>query len=160
MKIQYVVVFVVLTACVFYACKHAQKNASKQQTQTVPPQTNTPDKFTATLTFGSGGGFTGAAVKYIVSPQGNVTRIRTKFPADTTTLKKLSDKDLNLIFTDAAALNLGQMSVHQPGNMSYFIEYADKDLNNTLIWGDYKNPPPPDLADYYERVMLILREQE
>lgn len=160
MKIQYAAMFALLMACALYACKHPQKNKGSQQTPAVQPQSHTAAVQTATLSFGSVGGFTGATVKYIVSPSGNVTRIRTKNPADTTTLKPLSDKELEQIFTNAANLQLSQLTLNQPGNMSYFIEYANKNQSNTLIWGDYKKPTPPNVANYYEQVMLMLRAKE
>lgn len=116
--------------------------------------------FNATLIFGSGGGFTGATVRYIIPPDGTVTRIRTKMPQDTMVVKKLTNKELNSLQQEALQLRLHQMNFKFPGNMSYFIEYAGKDEKNTITWGDFKNPVPPDVQNYYNRAMVLITVKE
>ncbi|OWY19157.1 hypothetical protein C7N43_01845 [Sphingobacteriales bacterium UPWRP_1] len=123
-------------------------------------KTNLPDAFTATLAIGSGGGFTGGTVRYIIPPDGKVTRIRTKVPQDTTVLKQLSEKELTTLQHDALKLRLNQMSFRFPGNLYYFIEYSDKDLTNTITWGDRNNPVPPDVQDFYNRAMTLIIGEE
>ncbi|OWY24177.1 hypothetical protein C7N43_05490 [Sphingobacteriales bacterium UPWRP_1] len=145
------------------SCSRNPNNNStpgKATPETETGKTNLPATFTATLTVGSGGGFTGATVRYVIPPDGKVTRIRTKVPQDTTFIKQLTTKELTALQQDAQRLRLNQMTFNFPGNLYYFITYADKDLTNTITWGDRSNPAPPDVQDYYNRVMTLVIGEE
>lgn len=153
-----VLCWLLLASCSRTPNNNSTPNNTTKETET--GKTNLPAAFTATLTIGSGGGFTGGTVRYVIPPDGQVTRIRTKVPQDTTILKQLSEKELTTLQQDALKLRLNQMNFKFPGNLYYFIEYADKDLKNTITWGDRNNPVPTDVQDYYNRVMTLVIGEE
>lgn len=96
---------------------------------------------TSYISFGNGGGFTGAVINYFLTPDGLV------FKEDGGTFVKIKNVGKNAAsqsFSNIVALGLDQTKLNTPGNRYYFIEYKYKDNFNKLVWSgeaDRKGSP-------------------
>ncbi len=72
------------------------------------------------VTFGSGGGFTGAVDEYILNGNGTLKSIK-PFAKDTVLLKTLSKKETKAIFKKLESKSLRNLKLDAPGNMTNFI---------------------------------------
>jgi hypothetical protein len=75
------------------------------------------------VSFGSGGGFTGAVDEFILNGNGALKSIK-PFTKDTILLKTLAKKDLKTIFKTLESKSLSKIKLDSPGNMTNFITFS------------------------------------
>jgi hypothetical protein len=112
------IVFVVTTCC---ACKQL---AYRKHIKTY------------SISYGQGGGFTGATTEHILKGDGNLYFIR-EFSTDTAFVHKIENKKLKQVFRMAESKTLLAIEQDKPGNMSSFIRlYKDKQLVKSWVWAE------------------------
>lgn len=75
------------------------------------------------VSFGSGGGFTGAVDEFILSGNGMLKSVK-PFSKDTVLLKTLSKKDTKAIFKKLESKTISVIKLDAPGNMTNFITFS------------------------------------
>ena len=75
------------------------------------------------VSFGSGGGFTGAVDEFILYGNGTLKSIK-PFSKDTLLLKTLAKKDIKKIFKTLESKSLNKIKLDAPGNMTNFITFS------------------------------------
>ncbi len=75
------------------------------------------------VSFGSGGGFTGAVDEFILSGNGQLKSIKS-FSKDTIVLKSLSSKEIKKIFKMLETKSMDNIKLETPGNMTSFIYFS------------------------------------
>jgi len=75
------------------------------------------------VSFGSGGGFTGAVDEFILNGNGTLKTIK-PFVKDTVLLKTLSFKDTKAIFKKLESKSFSNLKLDAPGNMTNFITFS------------------------------------
>lgn len=107
------------------------------------------------IVFGSGGGFTGQVTEYHLDTEGNLKMIES-LAGNETTMGKVKKSDLKKIFSALSALNLAEMEINHPGNMTYFIKEINKEASNEVIWGSEDYTVPDELQGLYDLLIASM----
>lgn len=132
----------------------------KQQTALASGKTNgEAAKASWSVTVGSGGGFTGGGVRYIINSDGQLFRLRT-IPTDSTFLRQLDTKELKSVKKMLDDADLKKNAPQQPGNMTYFIHYQpDKEQTYSAVWGDHRKTTPEQLKKLYKDLLSFINDK-
>ncbi|MEE9373971.1 MAG: hypothetical protein V3V00_13045 [Saprospiraceae bacterium] len=99
------------------------------------------------ILFGSFGGFVGSYDEYTIHNTGQVF-YRSKLRGESTMVHQLKDDIVKSIFERIKTDNIGEESMDEPGNMTYFIKFTFKKKQHHIKWGG-QHDPSPQLLDYY-----------
>jgi hypothetical protein len=93
--------------------------------------------FKRQISFGSGGGFTGAARVYVLHENGEVF-VRERLTDSLKLHKTIEERKVQDFFKSADQLQLDKYKFSHPGNTYYFLEYNNpkKRLKTKITWGD------------------------
>lgn len=109
----------------------------------------------AFITFGNGGGITGAIKKYYFTNDGDIyfqEADSIKFIA------QIPEKTSAQIFGSYLKLGLDKNILSEPGNRYYFLELNTKDLNHAMKWG--KNElHNPNIEKLYNILMNLVKQK-
>lgn len=86
------------------------------------------------ITFGSGGGFSGATVEHCLLPSGEVFLKSSRIKSYNVT-KSVDKKVAQQMFENFTALGLDKEVIDDPGNMYYFISKEVDGKVHKLTWG-------------------------
>lgn len=141
-----VLYLLLLTGSLVAACRTNKKETSSAG----PPAPG------QVLTFGSGGGFTGAVTTYTLYPDGQLHRAKT-FRDQPELIARLDRKLAAGFFKKAADLLSRTEPFHHPGNQYFFVKLgtpeAVNDAQNAATWGAAGYPAPAGLEAFYEELM-------
>lgn len=143
-KIQSLMKYAIAIACLalvvflFSSCK------TKQYTMEENPE--------PMITFGSGGGFTGQSTFYTLFKNGQLYK-KKGLRGEHTPLENVKKKEVLQIFKNYEVLNLAEVNINEPGNMSYFIEFKDENGVHRMTWGGNTTSPSNDLLLFYKLLM-------
>jgi len=88
------------------------------------------------ITFGSGGGITGLVTDYTLLENGQLFK-RNSRDNEFEALPKIKSKLTKQMFKNYNFLGIGDFTTNDPGNMSYFIQFKDKDnKEHKITWND------------------------
>jgi len=106
------------------------------------------------ISFGSGGGFTGAYNEFILNGKGNLSSIKA-FTSDTSLIKKIDNKTLKKIFKALESKAIKNTTLNQSGNMNSFIKfYSNNKLIHSYQWADGAIPPQ-EIKDLYQTLNTL-----
>lgn len=126
-------------------CKHPKYTA-----QTLPEDR---------LSFGHGGGFTGAETTYTLLENGQLFKLAPKAP-EPVEMAGVKKKTANPLFESAESLGLLQLDFMYPGNMYQFIEFQDDGQKRRIVWGDAGHPVEPKIKDLHDQLMQLVAEKK
>jgi hypothetical protein len=104
------------------------------------------------ITIGSGGGITGMATVYKITPKGKVFKgkgIEEIKYTECSTLKRSIARE-QIISVSRNTRDLAPFN--HPGNVYYFMKYYDKGVEQILTWGDSDHPAPDHIMKLYENI--------
>jgi hypothetical protein len=110
------------------------------------------------VSIGSGGGFTGTATVYKVTPKGLIFKgdgigdIKFTLCGK---IKKSRAKDIIARVTDQTRATT---EFSHPGNIYYFIGYTENEKQRAITWGNPDHPVPDEIRKLYEDVHAIVSE--
>jgi hypothetical protein len=98
---------------------------------------------TLSISFGSGGGFTGAIEEYILRDNGVLERIAVlKTFNDTIRLKTLNKNETSDFFKKLSNDSMNQIELNEVGNITYFITLIKgKEIVRSYQWTDNSDIP-------------------
>ena len=99
---------------------------------------------------GEGGGFTGAYIQYKIYENGNVDRYDFK---QAVYIKKgrLKANEVKPLLSKIKALELGDIELSSPGNMSQYIEFTYNDIkDHRLTWAMKSNAVNPEIQSLFD----------
>lgn len=112
------------------------------------------------IIFGSGGGFTNLVNEYRLLEN---KKLYHKKSNDTTftELGKQNADTTKLLFSKAVTLFEDTTTLHQPGNVYYFIKFRNGNKTQEMVWGSSKeNTPTSDIRqkakDLYKELMNLV----
>lgn len=109
----------------------------------------------AFITFGNGGGTTGAKKKYYFTNDGDIYFQEADSIKFITTIP---EKTSTQIFGSYLKLGLDRNILNEPGNRYYFLELKTKDMNHALKWG--KNElNNPNIEKLYNILMNLVKQK-
>lgn len=109
------------------------------------------------ISFGSGGGFTGAVNEYILKGSGELYEVKA-FSSDTVHLKTIPKKDLKKIFKYSESDQIQKILQNESGNMYRFIKlYKDGTLKNNFQWPQGKTDLPAELNELNQLLNQLIQ---
>ena len=111
------------------------------------------------IIFGSGGGFSGLLIEYILLENGQLFK---KTSADKKIMegKAISSQQTKQVFNNYSFLKIGNAKHNHPGNLYYFIRYKRKDKGHEVVWGDNTYPMDPQIKVYYQILTKLVQGKE
>ncbi len=109
------------------------------------------------ITFGSGGGFTGAVIKYQIKSSGEVTRFNT-IENKTLLIKQIDNRELRNINKKINKLTETQLKFNQPENLYYFIE-LDNGVKTIITWGENNKEVPLEITQLYTYLNKLIKQK-
>lgn len=85
------------------------------------------------VSFGSGGGITGAVNETFIFDNGKVFS-KNGLDTNYVAIKTLKNQVVKQIFNNVEFLKLKEINVNKPGNMYNFIRIKDKDVDHQIVW--------------------------
>ena len=108
------------------------------------------------ISFGSGGGFTGAYTEYILNGKGTLSTIK-PFTDSTIAIKTLDKKAFKTIFKTIESKSIQKIKQNESGNMNTFIKlYNGTTIAKTYQWADGKTPPK-EIAELYQSLINLTK---
>lgn len=117
-----------------------------QCNRTTYTKANFPEKH---LSFGSGGGFTGAVTSYHLLPNGQIFKSEGVL-ADTTSLTSIKKGVAKTLFERADNAHLDTLDFNHPGNIYKFVHYYNKKSTSQITWGEHKIEIPVEVKNLYK----------
>ena len=106
------------------------------------------------IIFGTGGGFTGKVIKYIITTDGNMYSYN---GTETSKIAKAPKAMTDQVFANYNNLGMAKMTLNEPGNKYSFIEYQKSGDKNKVVWG--KNPlENKNVETYFALLMNIVKK--
>ena len=102
----------------------------------------------AMITFGSGGGFTGAVQSKTLLSNGMMFK-KTNVKGEYEKLNSLSSRQVKQIFSSYDHLHLSDIDYNVPGNTYNFIEYKLGPMSKRITWGP-NNDLPKEIGIFYQ----------
>lgn len=104
------------------------------------------------ISFGSGGGFTGAVDEYILSEKGQLKKV-SGLNHDTLILKTISRSEVKPFFDAIKSPEFKKIQLNETGNMTWFIHYyKGSKLIRTYRWVE-TTMRPDNLIKFYNSLM-------
>jgi hypothetical protein len=101
------------------------------------------------LHFGQGGGFTGEVKYFVLLDDGRLFE-RQGMDSSYVLRDTWETGFVRQVFANYHALDLGNISYYQPGNLYYFIEFhTPGEKPHVITWGAQGSPPPEQVQRYY-----------
>lgn len=110
----------------------------------------------AKITFGNEGGFAGTLTSYQILKDG---RVYYKGPrADDYSLStKISRKIVKQLFSSVLDMGLDEISLNDPGNLIYFMDFDMEGKSHSLKWGAEQEPVDDKVKIYYRNLLSLVK---
>lgn len=101
------------------------------------------------IRFGAGGGITGYASGFIIKNNGDLFKWSRTVAGNYSEefVKRLASKKVNEALDKLKESDFTKISLNDPGNMTYSIEFSQKGKKHEVSWGG--SAVPPKVADLY-----------
>ena len=113
------------------------------------------NKIVNEITFGSGGGFTGAVIKYQIKSNGEITKINS-IDNKTLLVKTINKRKFREINKKVNKLTETQLKYNQPENIYYFIE-IDNGVKTNITWGENNKEAPLEIKQLYVYLNSLIK---
>jgi hypothetical protein len=106
------------------------------------------------ISFGSGGGFTGAVNTYLLKSDRKVFKLN---KGEQVEINKISKSESKIIVEQIKKTDFFNLKMSEKGNMTYFIEIKSASGTNKVTWAD--NTQCADLKDFYKALANTLTQK-
>ena len=137
---------VILCGLFLFSC-----NSAKYTTPTGYPDN--------TISFGSGGGFTGFVTEYTILDNGQVFK-KMSNESEYTVLEKLKKNQVTQLFESAKTLDLESIKFSHTGNMNSFVKVKTAAASYEINWGSPGPEPPKNAKLYYNILMNLIKKTQ
>ena len=131
-----------LAGYLMVACRTGKKDA--------PAAGDAPSQ--QVLTFGSGGGFTGAVTTYTLHGDGQLHRAKA-LAQEPEAIGKLSRETTSGLFKKAEDLLSRTPDFNHPDNRYFFVKLGTGDAEKAITWGAPDHPAPAGLEAFYQELL-------
>lgn len=108
------------------------------------------------LTFGSGGGFSGATTTFILLKNGQVFK-RESLTQKTQEIAMTGAGKAKSLYKRAIKLGLDTLQIKEPGNLYYFIGLKTEGVDNQITWGSGDYDLSADLEAFYKDLQQVTK---
>ncbi|WP_084061747.1 hypothetical protein [Cellulophaga tyrosinoxydans] len=126
----------------FLSCK------SQQYTLDTLPNTQ--------LIFGKGGGITGVIDTYTLLENGQLF-YENSLSEEKKELKRISKKNVKILFDQLDNINLKDVDFNHPGNMYYFMKEVKGGYSHKVVWGKSDVQIDASIINLYEKLKAQLK---
>lgn len=109
------------------------------------------------ITFGNGGGFSGAVTQYILFENGQLFTQR-GMTDSLVVLPKIKRKVVKLIFEKYEENKIEKKFIHFPGNRYHFIEMKMGKSISRQTWGKNDYTPDEQLLEFYNLLNSVIKK--
>ena len=99
--------------------------------------------------FGSGGGFTGQVIEYVIDGNGIFLK-NDKLKSEISVLPNLKPSETRKLFKQLQTMQFDTIHFNHPGNMYYYIRLTESNNTHEVIWGDPNHSPPGKVLQFYQ----------
>ena len=104
------------------------------------------------LSFGSSGGFTNQTMTFNINEDGILWKV-SNLKNDSVFIKNLSKGKLRKVLKSAYSYGLDTIKLSKPGNMTKFIRFKSKSVNNKVEWSGNKET----MNEFYVELMELTK---
>ena len=104
------------------------------------------------LSFGNSGGFTNQTITFNINEDGNLWKV-SNLKNDSVFIKNLSKAELRKVLKTAYTYGLDTLKLSKPGNMTKFIRFKSKSVNNKIEWSGNNET----VNEFYNELMEITK---
>ncbi len=108
------------------------------------------------VTIGSGGGIVGTATVYKITPDGKVLKGKGIGEIKYTECAKLKKARASKYIQSAFEQTQSTPEFNHPGNLYFFIGYAENTFERKVTWGDSSNSVPDSIQKLYQEINAML----
>jgi len=108
------------------------------------------------LIFGTFGGFAGSSNEHTLLPDGQLLNQSTK-ARDRRPNGKIDKKVATQMIKNFKTLGFNTLELHDPGNLTYFIEFSENGEKHKLSWGRGAQKVPAELKTYYQTLYGLVK---
>lgn len=108
------------------------------------------------LVVSSGGGITGAATVYKISPDGKVQKGNGLGDIAFSEQGKLKKAVAKKYYRHAKKLVAASPDFNHPGNLYYSVGIIEKDKQTKITWGDTQHPTSEEMQRLYREIAQVL----
>ena len=109
------------------------------------------------IIFGSYGGFAGSYDEFTLYGSGSV-EYKQSIKSKPNVIKSIDRKTAKQLFRSIHDLNIRDMDIHDPGNMTYFLRFSYKGKEHELKWGGSETVPSS-LKDYFSLLRKLTKDR-
>lgn len=116
-----------------------------------------PDKYDkSSITFGSGGGFSGAYHEYILLDDGRLyaTKLDGSSPEF---IKNVENKITGQLFDNIKTFGLDKFNYNEPQNLYYFLKYKSQRDSSNIVWSGM---PDGKIAIAYSMYRILIEQTQ
>ncbi len=119
-------------------------------------KTYTPTNFEgAQITFGSGGGFTGAVNKFTILENGQVFKNK-KHQKTLEEQNRFKKKEVAPYFEKCKTLMKSYDFMDEPGNLYYFISLKNGEDVSRIVWSEEKQQASPEVLAFFQQLQNLV----
>lgn len=108
---------------------------------------------------GEGGGFAGSYEQYRINQDGLIEVYNFK-EKNYSTVTQVKSKEVNSFFESITDLNLAEIELRSPGNMSQYMEITYENMkDHKLVWEKRKNSVSPGLQALFDASFAFCKDQ-
>ena len=108
------------------------------------------------MLIGSGGGLTGMATVYKITPDGKVLKGKGIGEIKYTECAKMKKAHALNYLQSVSEQTEATPKFDHPGNLYFFIGYAENNSERKVTWGDMGNPVPESIQKLYQEINTTL----
>lgn len=105
------------------------------------------------LSFGKSGGFAGAITNFKLMENGQL--FQSSNGIDFKEVCQIEKKVTKQMFKNYSTLNIGEVVMDDPGNMTYFVGLNDEAFEHKMVWGGSKGEASAIIKQYYTTLMKL-----
>jgi len=115
-------------------------------------------KVSPPIVFGSFGGFAGSYSEYTLHDNGDV-HYRSALKGEHSVIENIDETTLSQLFQSIETLELYELEVSDPGNMTYFLKFNYKNEGHELQWGGNNVHVPDKLITYFRLLRSLTKNK-
>lgn len=118
----------------------------------------TPDDYPdGQIIFGSGGGFAGLYHHYYVFENGQIFK-NSSDNAAYQKVKTIKKSQVKQLFNNYETFGLEQISLNDPGNLTYYLHFKKDAIDKKLTWGGNNEEVPNNVKTTYQILNNLIKE--
>ena len=109
------------------------------------------------IVFGYFGGFAGSYTEFTIFGDGEIV-FKNSLRDEGVVIRQLDQKTVKDLFEKIHNLKLYELTIYNPGNLSYFLKFNYKNKDYDLLWGGEEEAPDT-LREYFRQLSILTKDR-